>query len=79
MDSHSGLAGIAHWINGYFGLKGDMAMDKRHAIVIKMKELVDAEYAHGRNTVMGDEELEQMAYDADPQFFDELTAHKRVL
>ena len=48
-------------------------------IVAKMKEMVDAEYAHGRNTVMGDEELEQMAFVADPEFFDELMAHKRVL
>jgi len=79
VDSHSGLAGIAHWINGYFGLKGEEALDKRHDIVTKMKELVDAEYASGRNTVMGDEELEQMAFNADPQFFDTLTAHKRVL
>ena len=44
-----------------------------------VKEKVDAEYAAGRNTVMGDEELEQMVFAADPEFFEELMAHKRVL
>jgi len=57
VDSHSGLAGIAHWINGYFRLRGDLAVDKRDDIVAKIKVEVDAEYAHGRNTVMGDDEL----------------------
>ena len=61
VDSHSGLAGIAHWITGFFRLKSaDIAVDKRAPYVIKMKELVDEEYANGRNTVMGDYELETM-------------------
>ncbi|MBR5514818.1 MAG: 2-isopropylmalate synthase [Clostridia bacterium] len=61
VDSHSGLAGIAHWINGFFRLKDTkITVDKRAPYVIKMKELVDAEYANGRNTVMGDYELETM-------------------
>ena len=29
--------------------------------------------------MVSDEELEQMVFDADPGFFDELMAHKRVL
>jgi isopropylmalate/homocitrate/citramalate synthase len=58
VDSHSGLAGIAHWINSFFRLIGEEAIDKRSEIVIKMKEAVDAEYVAGRNTVMGDGELE---------------------
>ena len=61
VDSHSGLAGIAHWLNGFFRLANTPnAVDKHHPIVTKMKELVDKEYADGRNTVMGDEELENM-------------------
>ncbi|MHB1153814.1 MAG: 2-isopropylmalate synthase [Eubacteriales bacterium] len=60
VDSHSGLAGIAHWINSFFRLVGEEAIDKRSEIVIKMKEAVDAEYVAGRNTVMGDEELENI-------------------
>ena len=60
VDSHSGLAGIAHWINGFFRLKGDEVIDKHHPLVIGMKEKVDAEYAAGRTTVMGDGELENI-------------------
>lgn len=65
VDSHSGLAGIAHWINSSFRLVGDEAIDKRADIVLKMKEKVDLEYVAGRNTVMGDEELENILRDID--------------
>ena len=79
VDSHSGLAGIAHWMNGYFQLKGEMAVDKRHPVVDAVRAAVDKEYAAGRNTVMGDEELSNFVYQADPDFFEKLLAHKRLL
>lgn len=60
VDATSGLAGIAYWINGYYHLTGDLQIDKKHPIVQKMKELVDKEYAQGRNTAMGDIELDGM-------------------
>ncbi len=60
VDATSGLAGIAYWINGYYHLTGDLQIDKKHPIVQKMKELVDKEYAQGRNTAMGDIELDAM-------------------
>ncbi len=60
VDATSGTAGIAYWINGYYHLEGDLQIDKRDPLVIKMKELVDKEYAEGRNTAMGDFELDQM-------------------
>ena len=67
VDSHSGLAGIAHWMNGFYRLNGTpAAIDKRHPAIAKMKEMVDAEYAGGRTTVMGDTELEEMFKKADP-------------
>lgn len=66
VDSHSGLAGIAHWINVHFRLQGtDEAIDKRSPVVAAIKERVDAEYAAGRNTVMGDYELESILRDID--------------
>ena len=67
VDAHSGLAGIAFWINGYYKIPQEKAIDKRHPIVAKMKELVDAEYAEGRNTVMGDFELDEMLRALDPE------------
>ena len=54
VDSHSGLAGIAYWINGYYKLSKDHVIDKKHDIVVKMKEYIDDLYAKGRNTCMGD-------------------------
>lgn len=60
VDSHSGLAGIAFWMNGYFRLIGDDAIDKKAPLVARIKEEVDRQYADGRNTAMGDQELEEM-------------------
>lgn len=73
VDSHSGLAGIAHWINSFFRLVGEEAIDKRSEIVIKMKEAVDAEYTAGRNTVMGDEELENILREIDYEEYKTIT------
>ena len=35
-------------------------IDKKDALVVKMKELIDAEYAAGRNSIWGDDELDNM-------------------
>ena len=56
----SGLAGIAYWINGFYGLEGADAVTKRDELVVRMKELIDAEYEDGRQTVMTDKELDEM-------------------
>ncbi len=76
VDSHSGLAGIAHWMNGFFKLKGDDAIQKQDSLVSAVKEAVDALYAEGRNTVMGDEELEILTRVADPDRYEKLLFHK---
>jgi isopropylmalate/homocitrate/citramalate synthase len=77
VDSFSGLAGIAHWMNGFFRLKGEHAVDKRHAVVVQIKERLDRLYAEGRNTVMGDEELELIFNECDPQLYEKLIWHRR--
>ena len=59
VSNTSGLAGIAHWINTYYRLKGDKAIDKPNPIVACVKAWVDEEYAGGRVTVITDEELIQ--------------------
>ncbi len=79
VDSHSGLAGIAHWLNGYFRLKGEEAVDKRAPVIAKMKELVDREYEEGRTTVMGDGELEHILSTVDFEEYERLShIHLRV-
>ena len=70
VDSHSGLAGIAHWLNGFYRLNGtDAAVDKKHPVIAAIKEKVDTEYEAGRNTVMGDGELEEMFKAVAPEMF----------
>ena len=59
VDAHSGLAGIAAWINTYFSLSDEHKIDKRDPRVAKIKEWVDGEFNNGRTTVCGDLELEQ--------------------
>ena len=76
VDSHSGLAGVAHWMNGYFRLKGENVVDKQDTLVAAVKAMVDALYVEGRNTVMGDGELEIMVRDADLQRYQALLWHK---
>ncbi|MEA4890179.1 MAG: 2-isopropylmalate synthase [Clostridiaceae bacterium] len=74
VDSHSGLAGIAHWLNSFYGLKGDDAVDKKHPAVLAMKDEVDRLYLAGRNTVMGDGELESLLQQVNEDFFIAVTA-----
>ncbi len=55
----SGLAGIAYWINDYYNLPEDKAVDKRSPLVIKLKEWIDNEYAGGRQTTLTPHELDE--------------------
>ena len=58
IDVHSGLAGIALWLNTRLAENHhELWIEKQSPIVAAMKERVDAQYAAGRNTSMGDEEL----------------------
>ena len=65
INNASGLAGIAYWINDFYELTGDKMIDKSDPLVAKVKEEVDAEYAAGRNTVKGAEELDHLERVAD--------------
>ncbi|NLW03595.1 MAG: 2-isopropylmalate synthase [Clostridiaceae bacterium] len=67
VDKHSGLAGVAAWLNNYFMLKGDKAIDKKNQKVAKIKARIDNEYENGRTTVMSDAEMEQLAKEYFPE------------
>ena len=60
VSNTSGLAGIALWINSFYRLTEEKAVDKTHPCVIKIKEWIDKEYEEGRVTVISDEELEAL-------------------
>lgn len=57
VSNTSGLAGITHWINTYYKLKDEKAIDKNHPLVENVKVWVDKEYESGRVTVITDDEL----------------------
>ena len=57
ISNTSGLAGIAYWINKHYKLPEFRAVTKNDEIVIRTKEAIDALYADGRTTLMGEEEL----------------------
>ena len=60
VSNTSGLAGIAYWINKHYQLSGEKAVVKQDWIVQEMKTQIDALYADGRTTVMGEDELEKL-------------------
>ncbi len=60
VSNTSGLAGIAHWINTYYKLPKERHVDKNNALVVRIKDEVDAEYESGRVTVMTNQELVSM-------------------
>ena len=76
VDSRGGTASIAHWLNNYFRLTGDNAVDKSDPLILEMRKRVDELYAKGRNTVMGDEELEIMVRRCDQDRYEKMLFHK---
>jgi isopropylmalate/homocitrate/citramalate synthase len=59
VDSHSGVAGIAAWINIHYGLKDGYRLSKKDSAVIRMKDWVDKQYEGKRTTIMSDDEMEK--------------------
>ncbi len=57
VDAHSGLAGIAFWMNTHMGL----SLDKKSPVVARVKEAVEALYEDGRTTAMSNEELRALS------------------
>jgi len=69
INDKSGVAGIAHWINSYFGLKGDKAIDKYNPSVQKIYKAVMKMYDQGRTTALSSDEMEKIARKYMPEYF----------
>ena len=67
INSTSGLAGIAYWLNETFDLAGEQQIDKHSEIVANMKEWIDNEYKTGRQTVISDDEMHMLVEKFAPQ------------
>ncbi len=79
VDAHSGLAGIAHWMNSHFKLKGESAMGKQEPLIITIKTEIDKEFTEGRTTAFGDDELETIIREVDETAYIALCHHRRDL
>ncbi len=65
----SGIAGIAHWVNNYLGLKPESALDKRHPGLVAINDWVREQYAEGRVTSISDDEMLLQARMHLPEYF----------
>ncbi len=63
----SGSAGIAHWINTYYGLTANHMVEKSHPGIGKIAEAIQKEYDGGRTTSMSDEEMEALVKEHIPE------------
>lgn len=73
INNASGLAGIAYWINEYYDLPEEYKISKTEPVVAQIKELIDKEYAEGRQSVFGDDELDGMVMLLDKEL------HKKLM
>ncbi len=65
----SGIAGIAHWVNGHLGLDADTKIDKRHPGLVKINKWVVEQYEQGRTTSISPAELLDRAKKYLPEYF----------
>lgn len=79
IGEHSGLAGIAHWINAHFNLMDVNRIDKKDEMVVTLKKQIDRQYAEGRTTSFGDNELENMIREIDLTRYSAFCVHRSSL
>lgn len=79
IGEHSGLAGIAHWINAHFNLTDSNRIDKKDEMVVTLKKQIDKQYAEGRTTSFGDNEMESMIREIDLTRYSAFCVHRSRL
>ena len=77
VDKTSGSAGVAWWINAYFGLAPADQVDKRAAEVQEIARWVDRQYSDGRTTSISDEEMAGAVRTYMPDLFSRAVAPAR--
>ena len=66
----SGAAGIAHWINGNYGLGPERRVEKSHPGVAKIVAAIGQEYEAGRTTNISNEEMDRLVKEHLPELSD---------
>jgi citrate (Re)-synthase len=70
INQTSGLAGIALWINNYFGFNENRKVNKKDLKVAEIKGWIDMQYLDGRTTSISDDEMIQAIKEISPEVFD---------
>lgn len=78
VSEYSGIAGLTFWINQYFNLKGQERLDKKDPRLQPLKEWVDNQYKEGRDTVLGDEELEEAMKTVTPELWAAVSGRQNI-
>ncbi len=55
--------------HAYFNLSDDNKVDKRHEVVVKIRDIIAEEFDNGRVTIYGDEELVKLIKEIDSEFY----------
>jgi isopropylmalate/homocitrate/citramalate synthase len=74
VSATSGTAGVAYWINSYLELRGEDALGKRTAGILKIAEWVRDQYAKGRVSDLSEAELIEQGRKPLPEYFDQQAA-----
>jgi citrate (Re)-synthase len=73
INQNSGAAGLLHWLRGHYRLNGEVTLDKRDARLEPILAWIRDEYASGRETAIGDDEIETILKTKTPELYAELT------
>ena len=73
VNQTSGAAGVTHWLNSYYGLKNGTGLDKRDPRLKPLLDWIAGQYQAGRQTVMGDDELDEMLQSLSPELHREVS------
>ncbi|WP_026835319.1 hypothetical protein [Eubacterium xylanophilum] len=68
INSTSGVAGIAFWVNEHRKMTGEPEIDKKDPLIMYIYDWVNSQYEDGRITIISDQELEEKYREATEYF-----------
>jgi isopropylmalate/homocitrate/citramalate synthase len=71
----TGVDGIAHWLNEFFGLKGDDRISKIKCAKLA-RWIIDQYEVHGRLTAISDQELEARTQELMPEYWEKYRGNR---
>ena len=78
LSQTSGAAGLVHWMRSYFNVPSNQTLDKRDQRIAPILSWIQKEYEGGRQTALGDEEMEGLIASLAPTLYAELAQSPAV-